>query len=76
MKFMAGGSPQPDFGKLKTAADLMRVLNKYIEELSKSDQLQDGPAPVLLSRLQSMNLERGAQQLDSVAKMPVSQKPD
>ena len=67
---LAGGDPQPDYPKLKTAADLMRVLDQYIDELGKSDALEDGAAPVLLARLKALNLERNAQQLDQIAKIP------
>lgn len=70
---VAGGEPQSDYAKIKTAADLMRVLDRYIDELSKSDSLQEGPAPVLLARLKNLNLERNAQQLDQIAKMPAPQ---
>lgn len=75
LKFTAGGSPQADYAQIKTAADLMRVLDKYIDVLAQSDQLKAGAAPVLLSRLRAQNLERGAQQLDQIARMPAPKQP-
>jgi len=67
---LTGGKPQADYAKIKTAADLIRILDMYVDELSIKDALQPGPAMVLLSRLKAQNLEKGSQQLDQLAKMP------
>ena len=69
---VAGGTPPSDYPQLKTAADLMHMLDDYVQELSQSDSLQQGPALVLLSKLKSQNLDQMAQQLDRIAKIPQS----
>ena len=67
---LAGRDPLEDYAKIKTAADLMKVLDAYVIELSDKNALQQGPALTLLSKLKAQNLKRTAQQLDQVAKMP------
>jgi len=66
----AGGAPASDYPQLKTAADLLHMLDDYVQELSQSDSLKQGPALVLLSKLKSQNMDQMAQQLDRVAKIP------
>ena len=66
----ASGAPPPDYPQLKTAADLMHMLDDYVNELSQSDSLKQAPAMVLLSKLKSQNLDQMAQQLDRIAKIP------
>lgn len=66
----SGVDLQSDYVTLKTAADLLRVLDDQIQNLALSDTLQQGPAKILLSRIKNMNLERNAQQLDQIAKIP------
>lgn len=66
----AGGAPAPDYPQLKTAADLMHMLDDYVQELSQSDSLKQAPALVLLSKLKAHNLDQMAQQLDRIAKLP------
>ena len=65
----AGGTPPPDYPQLKTAADLMHMLDDYVNELSQSDGFSQGPAMVLLSKLKSQHLDQIAQQLDRIAKI-------
>lgn len=67
---LAGRDPLEDYAKIKTAADLMKVLDAYVIELSDKNALQQGPALTLLSKLKAQNLKRTAQQLDQIAKMP------
>lgn len=66
----AGGSPPKNYPQLKTAADLMRVLDTYVTELSQGDVFKQGPAMVLLSKLKAQNLGQMSQQLDRIAKIP------
>jgi hypothetical protein len=69
----AGSSPPTDYAQLKTAADLMRILHTYVDELSQSDALTQSPAMVLLSKLKSQRVDQTAQQLDGIAKLPAPQ---
>jgi hypothetical protein len=66
----AGSAPPSDYPQLKTAADLLHMLDDYVQELSQSDSLKQGPALVLLSKLKSQNMDQMAQQLDRIAKIP------
>ena len=66
----AGGNPPKNYPEVKTAADLLSLLGEYVDAISDSDVLKSGPALTLLSRLKAQNPERGAQELDKVAKMP------
>lgn len=66
--------PLADYAQILTVADLMKVLDTYVDKLSQSDSLPPGPALTLLSRLKSQNLDRTAQQLDQITKMPQPQE--